>query len=561
MHQHRFFKPFSKLTTTTFLSLLGWLGTSPLAFGQTTAPAAVAESVQAAVPIVNSTMDAETFYKILMGELNLLDNEPRVGFALILDSARKTKDTALFDRAVTIALQSRSGESALTAARAWALALPEDLDAARYVLQLLIALNKPEQTQAAALAYTDLFKTKADIDRKQALTTVADIFLNAQDKAAAALNFEAVVKSGDFLTSPVTTSTAWVALGRVRLAANDLSAALQAAKQAQLAQPSAAEPVMLGIALLVAKEPLAEPFVKQYLANTTFVPKPEVRLAYSRFLVAGNRFDEALVQTQKLSVESPTYAPAWLVLGTLQYQASLEIVNKSDTKSDDKNNATVIASAAAAQTSLTKFIQLTDGLPVEQRSASQARAYILLANMAKGNKQYQQAYDTLAKAIANSKEADQADLQYDLAMMAEKLERMDEMERILRQVIDSKPEDPQAYNALGYSLADRSLRLPEAKELIQKAVKLAPEDPFIADSLGWVEFKLGNLAEAQRILEAAYKTRPDAEIAAHLGEVLWQQGLKDRATAMWKEGLKINKNNETLVETLKRFGLNLSNKP
>jgi uncharacterized protein HemY len=127
-------------------------------------------------------------------------------------------------------------------------------------------------------------------------------------------------------------------------------------------------------------------------------------------------------------------------------------------------------------------------------------------------------------------------------------------------VIESKPEDPQAYNALGYSLAERNLRLAEAKELIQKAVKLAPEDPFIADSLGWVEFKLGNLVEAQRVLEAAYKTKPDAEIAAHLGEVLWKQGLKDRATAMWKEGLKINKNNDTLVETLKRFGLNLSNK-
>lgn len=551
MHQHRFFKPLLKSTAVAVLSLLGFLGTTPLAFGQTTTPSS-AEPAEAAKPFVNSTMDAETFYKILIGELNLLNDEPRVGFALILDSARRTKDAALFDRAVTVALQSRSGESALTAARAWLLALPEDTDAARYVLQLLIALNKPEQTQAAALAYTNLFKTKADVDRKQAITTVADIFLNAQDKAAAAVNFEALVKSNDYLTSPITKGTAWVALGRVRLAANDLSGALQAAKQAQLAEPSAAEPAMLGIALTAAKEPLAESFVKQYLANTAFIAKPEVRLAYARFLVADNRFAEALTQAQKLSTESPTYAPAWLVLGTLQYQISQE--------ADDKSNAAALASAAAAEVSLTKFIQLTDTLPVEQRSASQARAYTLLANMAKGKKQYQQAYDTLAKAISSSKEADQADLQYDLAMMAEKLMRLDEMESILRQVIESKPEDPGAYNALGYSLADRNLRLPEAKELIQKAVKLAPEDPFIADSLGWVEFKLGNLAEAQRILEAAYKIKPDAEIAAHLGEVLWKKGLKDRATAMWKEGLKINKNNDTLVETLKRFGLNLSNK-
>ena len=312
-------------------------------------------------------------------------------------------------------------------------------------------------------------------------------------------------------------------------------------------KPSDEEAVQLAIALMATKDPAAEQLVKQYLSTTTVQPKPEIRLAYARTLVSQSRFAEALTQMQKLSVDSPTYAPSWLVMGTLQYQMSQD--------STDKANANTLA--AAAQTSLNKFIQLTDSLPVTQRSASQSRAYTLLANMAKNNKQYQLAYDTLSKAIANSNEEDKPDLQYDLAMMAEKLERLDEMERILRQVIDTKPDDPQAYNALGYSLADRNLRLPEAKELIQKAVKLAPKDPFIADSLGWVEFKLGNLTEAQRILEAAFASKPDAEIAAHLGEVLWKQGLKDRATAMWKEGVKINKNNDTLVETLKRLGVKL----
>lgn len=527
------------------LSFISAVCAGTMAFAQT-AP----EATSTAEPITNSAIDAETFYKILLGELNLLDSEPRIGFALILDSARKTKDAALFDRAITIALQSRSGESALTAAHAWRLALPDNVDAARYTLQLLFALNQPEQTQAAAAAYLELFKTKTAVERNQALSTVADIFLNAQDKPAAAQNFEALTKSGDFLTNPATKATAWVTLGRVRLAANDLSGALAAAKQAQAADPSAAEPAMLGIALMTAKDPLAESFVKQHLASTAVQPKPEVRLAYARVLASTNRLAEALEQTLKLSVESPAYAPGWLVLGTLHFQ-----------NTQDSNNKNSAASSAAAKAALLKFIQLTENLPVEQRSASQARAYTLLASIAKSNQQYQQAYDTLAKAIANSKEADQADLQYDLAMMAEKLSRLDEMESILRQVIESKPEDPGAYNALGYSLADRNLRLPEAKALIQKAVKLAPEDPFIADSLGWVEFKLGNFAEAQRILEAAFKTKPDAEIAAHLGEVLWKQGLKDRATAIWKEGVKINKNNDTLVETLKRFGLNLSNKP
>jgi tetratricopeptide (TPR) repeat protein len=539
MQQNRFQQAIEKARSIAALTFISAVCVGTMAFAQT-AP----ETASPAEPVNNSAIDAETFYKILLGELNLLDSEPRIGFALILDSARKTKDAALFDRAITIALQSRSGESALTAARAWSLAQPDNVDAARYALQLLFALNQPEQTQAAAAAYLELFNTKSAIERNQALSTVADIFLNAQDKSAAAQNFETFTKSNDFLTNPATKATAWVTLGRVRLAATDLSGALAAAKQAQAADPSAAEPAMLGIALMAAKESLAEPFVKQYLASKAFQPKPEVRLAYARVLASTNRLAEALEQTQKLSVESPAYAPGWLVLGTLHFQTSQE--------SNNKNSA---ASSAAAKVALLKFIQLTENLPVEQRSASQARAYTLLASIAKNDKQYQQAYDTLDKAIANSKEADQADLQYDLAMMAEKLTRLDEMESILRQVIESKPEDPQAYNALGYSLADRNLRLPEAKELIQKALKLAPEDPFISDSLGWVEYKLGNLAEAQRILEAAFKTKPDAEIAAHLGEVLWKQGLKERATAIWKEGVKVNKNNDTLIETLKRFGV------
>ena len=462
---------------------LGCSGT--MAVAQTDPKPEVAESAKPAEvsePIVNSTLNAETFYKILLGELNLLDEEPRIAFALILDSARKTKDDALFERAVTIALQSRSGESALSAARAWLVATPTSLAAARYMVQISIGMNRLDQPAG---------KT-------------------------------------------------------------DIAIALQVTKIALTTNPANEEAAQLAVAMMATKEPLAEQLVKSYLDNKTSKPKPEVRLAYSRALVTNSRFDEAKAQVQKLSVDAPTFAPGWLVLGTLQYQESQEIIEKQGMTAASK------ASNTAAEASLKKYIQLTDSLPPPQRTASQQRAFVLLANMAKSNKQYQQAYDILSKIIASSKddsEVSLADLQYDLAMMAEKLAKLDDMERILRQVIAAKPQDPQAYNALGYSLAERNMRLPEAKALIQQAVKLAPQDPFIADSLGWVEFRMGNLAEAQRILEAAYKTKPDAEIAAHLGEVLWKQGLKDRATAVWKEGVNINKSNDTLVETLKRFGV------
>jgi tetratricopeptide (TPR) repeat protein len=470
------------------LSLFGLFGSTQLAWAQT-APAA--EMSEPAEPITNSAMDAEIFYKLLLAELNALDNEPRIAFALLLDTARKTKETALFERAITIALRERSGESALSAARAWLVADSTSLDAARYLVQISVGMNRLDQPAGKA----------------------------------------------------------------------DVSIAVEVAKNALKSKPSDSEAVQLALALMATKSDAAEQLVKQYLASKTFQPKPEVRLAYSRALVTNSRFDEAKTQVLQLTVDTPTFAPAWLVLGTLQYQEfqeSLEIIEKQGPTAASK------ASGAAAEASLKKYIQLTDSLPPPQRAASQQRAFVLLANMSKNNKQYQQAYDILSKIIANNlddKEGNQADLQYDLAMMAEKLAKLDDMERILRQVIAAKPQDPQAYNALGYSLAERNLRLPEAKTLIQQAVKLAPEDPFIADSLGWVEFKMGNLAEAQRVLENAYKTKPDAEIAAHLGEVLWKQGLKDRATAVWKEGVSINKSNETLVETLKRFGVKFNTQP
>lgn len=579
-------------------------------------------TTSSAEPVVlNSELDAPLFFNILLGELSLLDEEPRVAFALILDSARKTKDEALFERAVSIALQSRSGESALTAARAWRVAVPESITAARFVVQILIAMNRTDQTAQAVADYLALFfantSTTANdpisvVKRGDALASLADIFSRATDKAAAAQVVEQALSG--YLSNPATAVTAWIAIGRVRLAADDSSGAFDAARQAQALQPHAPEPALLALALMGPKVPLAESLVKTYLNNPAHPPKPEIRLLYARALLSNARFAEALAQAVKLSTEAPNFAPGWLVLGSLQYQDSQD-------HNDNK--------ALAAQASLKKFIQLAEQLPPDQRSPGLSRAYLLLSQIAESNKdfnaakawlanidnpeevfavqnrrasllakqgkldealtllgelpedtteeaslkltaqvqllrdnkQYQRAYDFLSKAIAKLTAAaapnqpDLSDLHYDLAMLAEKLNRLDDMERLLRLVIAAKPDHQHAYNALGYSLAERRVRLPEAKELIQKALQLSPEDPFIADSLGWVEFRMGNVGEAQRILEDAFKARPDAEIAAHLGEVLWSQGRKTEATSWWKTGLTLNPGNDTLVETLKRLGV------
>ena len=142
-------------------------------------------------------------------------------------------------------------------------------------------------------------------------------------------------------------------------------------------------------------------------------------------------------------------------------------------------------------------------------------------------------------------------------MRAEKLDQLADMERLLRKVIALKPDSYNAYNALGYSLADRKIRLTEAKQLIQKALEFVPTDPFIRDSLGWVEFRLGNLTEAGLILADAFRAKPNAEIAAHYGEVLWEQGAREKALASWREGMLLEPDHETLVETIRRLRVKL----
>ncbi|MDH5204804.1 MAG: tetratricopeptide repeat protein, partial [Hylemonella sp.] len=193
---------------------------------------------------------------------------------------------------------------------------------------------------------------------------------------------------------------------------------------------------------------------------------------------------------------------------------------------------------------------LPERTPADGRLKLSAEVQLL-----RDHKQYPQAYRRLNESLARFPK--DVELMYELATLAEKLGHVAQMERLLRRIMVLKPDFHHAYNALGYSLADRNVRLNEARQLILKALEYAPGDPFITDSLGWVEFRRGNLAESLRLLQTAYKAKPDAEIAAHLGEVLWAMDQREQALGVWREGLHLNAENETLVNTLKRLRIKL----
>jgi tetratricopeptide (TPR) repeat protein len=164
---------------------------------------------------------------------------------------------------------------------------------------------------------------------------------------------------------------------------------------------------------------------------------------------------------------------------------------------------------------------------------------------------HKEAFDLLGAALQQM--PDTPDLLYDHAMAAEKVDRIDILEANLRKLIKLRPDHAHAYNALGYTFADRNQRLPEAHQLIEQALKLSPDDAFIMDSMGWVLYRMGRMREALGFLQKAYTLRPDGDIAAHLGEVLWVDGQQEQARKVWTEALKANAENEALRNTIKKF--------
>ncbi len=562
--------------------------------------AAPVPAAAASAPVV-SALDGELFYQLLLGEINTFGGEASTGYSLILDAARKTNDAKLYERAVTIALQSRSGESALQAALAWSKAQPASREANRYVLQILIGLNRIGETLNPLKL--ELSATPAR-ERAAVINAFPRFYARSTDKKLAASVVEQAL--ADAVSGPSANATsgvaAWTTIGRMRLDAADTPGALEAARRAQLLDPAAEGPVALALSLMSPKVPEAEQLVRKYIDGK---PQVELRMAYARALLDAQRYAEAATQLQAVTAEKPDHPQAWLVRGTLEVQdrkfeqgerslkRHIELTMAAgSTRSPEVNRGLAQAYLSLAQVAenrkdfaqaeswLGKIDNADDMVSAQSRRAnilakqgkieegrkllralpekvpSDGRMKLLAeVQLLRDFKQYKPAYELIAEKTKTG--APDYELLYDQAMLAEKLDRLDEMERILRQIIAGKPEYQHAYNALGYSFAERKIRLPEAKALILKALEFAPNDPFISDSLGWVEFRSGNNAEALRILENAYKSRPDAEIAAHLGEVLWVSGKRDQAMAIWREGMALNAENETLVETLKRLRVKL----
>jgi uncharacterized protein HemY len=530
------------------------------------------------------------FYQLLLGEMNVREGAPGTGFSMVLDAARKTRDPALFQRAIDIALQSRSGEAALQAAQTWKRELPGAQEPNRYILQIQLALNRiPEAGQALA---TSLNELPAD-EQVGAIISIPRVFARVHDKVQAAQVVEKALAQS--LTRPALAATAWTTIGRMRRDADQLALATEAALKGHAADPSSQGPIILALSLLSSGTPSLKAMLDQAMQGAV---AGELRLGYARTLIGQRAYGDALMQLQRLTQQHPELAQGWLMLGLMQQdmgqtlQAEQHLLRYLDLSREDKEPEQEAGRAEALMTLsqmaqqrgqieranqwLTQIPASVDPIRLGSRRADllaqqgrldearlvlsqiktttpeqSRRKALTLSQWLREHKQTAAAHEVIRQALVEH--PDHRELLTELSLIAEKLQRYDEMESVLRRLMQDHPQDPHAYNALGYSLADRQLRLPEARQLIAKAVALAPEDPYIQDSLGWVEFRMGRLEEARQILQAAYKARPDAEIAAHLGEVLWTLGQRQEAGTLWREGLLLKPDNETLVDTIRRF--------
>ena len=528
-------------------------------------------------PTITSA-NAEFVYKYLLGEIAMQRGEPTLASQLFLDLAKQTLDPRLAERAARAAVFANQPGIALQASTLWAELDPSSQEAQQASSQLLIASGNLKE------AKPHMQKLLAQEDKRaNGFLYLNGLLANQKDK-------NEVLNAITELAAPYPKlPEAHFSVAQAALIADKPDVAQKELDIANKLRPGWELAAQMQGQMFLKDSPdkaiaFYQGFLKQY-------PKAnDVRMAYAKTLVSQKRFAEAkpefvrLVESSNgspeisavvglLSLESEDYPMADKYLqqsissgfkdpeqlyGYLGRSAERQ---KDDAKAlnwYDKiqggdhyldgrlSAASVIARTKNVDAAIKMLDEVDELAPEQQILVIQTESNML--SMAKRN---QESFDLLDKAASTW--PDSAEIVYDHAMAAERVGKYDIMETELRKLIKAKPDFAAAYNALGYSFADRNVKLPEAQTLLETAVKLAPDDHYMLDSLGWVHYRLGNLDKAAEFLRKAYAVQADPEIAAHLGEVLWKQGKLEEAKKLWASALKDFPENDVLLATTKKF--------
>jgi tetratricopeptide (TPR) repeat protein len=557
------------------------------------APQTVASAPQAAASAPQAQRDdpdelARWFYAVLSGEMAVRTGDPGMAYVQLLQAARDMDSAELYQRAAAIALGAGAPQKALDAVNAWRAAQPASAQAQDWAAQLLVALGR--NADAASAMTRRLALTPAPLRGDAILELTPLLGTVSPPKAAVELARHVLQPYAGW-------AQAQVVIGALQDRAGDRAAAFAAAAQALRVDPGLPAAALLLLRNYTYDAAQADALMPLYL--TARPGDTEMRLGWIQVALDASRTGVALRQAQALNAAQPEVADAWLVRGSLlldngdakgaqdalrryltllqrderttpqQYARAYLTLAAAASKLGDPASALAWlqqiapgvdddavresrASAYAAQGRMDEAQQLLRGLP--SASAAQRRARLLArAALYEQHSRSPEAWKLLRAGLKAN--ADNAVYVYQTAMAAQRSGDAAAMERLLRGLVKSHPDDAQALNALGYTLADSGRELPEARRLIERALQLDPGNPFIVDSLGWLEFRSGNLPRAQQLLEQAWAARPDPEIGAHLGEVLWHAGERDRARALLLQVHRRAAHDAMIDATLERLGI------
>ena len=551
-------------------------GTTPGASNRIHGPDGAATQAEAVTEVPREFAKDE-LYRLLVAEFAAKRGDLATTVRHYLAVARSTQDIGVAERAVRYAMYAGDQPGSLEAARVWTEIAPEDPQA-RQVLGAL--LMRSGQLEEAVSQFESIVKNQGT---EEGFDSVSELLSRERDKQTA------MQTMGKLLTGHETNPHALYAYAVLSARAGRIDKAIELLEQLLTIDPDHERGAVFYGRLLQqagnvtqALDTLARTLDKNPDSQT-------VRMTYAGLLVDTKHYGDARAQFEKLIEQAPENSDVRYALGLLLLQTNhpedarthfeflanvperkfianyylgkiaettedLEAAIKAYRKVDHGEyylNAQIrVAVIYAKQGDLNRAQEYLQSLP-RQNLQQDIRIYRAEAEILTRNEQLGEAMSVYDRALEEHQ--DNADLLYARAMLAEKVDRLDVLERDLRAILSQEPDNANAMNALGFTLADRTDRFDEAFELLARAIELKPDDYYIIDSMGWVLYRVGRHEEALEYLQRALSLSDDPEVAAHLGEVLWVMGRKSAAREVWDTALKIRPDDELLLEVIKRF--------
>jgi tetratricopeptide (TPR) repeat protein len=536
-----------------------------------------------------ATPESAEFYT-LTAEIALARGEPRVAALQYAAAAAHTSDPQLLQRATEVSAQALQPSLTAKVAQRWIGVEPRSLDAQRAAARAALQLYRIDDAAAhyravvtgassgIDAAFADVESDLTGDDNIFGARALADRLAASFPGSAAAMRVQglAALRADD----PAAAVRALTLSLSSRDAAAEGAQSTAASARRELTQTLLRARIMAGDV----EEPLSQ---AQALIKSD--DNADNRFEYAVLLMTAQRNEAAAAQLEMLAAQAETKPAALRMLGLLEFQQGhfeaadarfMQVVRTSQFLDDAFYYLAVIADHNGdAERALRLYSQVQHGdsvLPALLRAAAllymhgaPAAADELLDRLGEDEPlRAPEIINTRARIYADSGELpkahevlqkgleeypDSVELRYARASVYEDEGKVKDALRELDAVLKDRPEDPAAMNALGFTLADHSQSLSKARKLIERAHAAAPKNAAILDSLGWVLFRQGHDAEALPYLRLAYNDDRGGDIAAHLGEVLWQQGKHDEAQRIWSEAGNIDTDNKLLKSTRQRL--------